>query len=383
MSSGTRHAAAIEVPSPTRSGKVRVALVTNVPAPYRVPAMRLLAADPSIELDVVYCAPPHIDTTLDAAAHGFEPVQLRGRYRAYGRRFMHADPGVIPVLRRLRPHVVITTGYIPTFLLAFAWARSTGAAHIAMTDGTADSERNFSGVHRALRRLVLARSAACLGASEGSFSLFREYGVPRRNMFKAPLAVDNARFEIDAEPPQVDFLFCGRLLEFKGCGFALEVARATADKLGRPVSLDYVGAGDFEDELRRQARTCVDSVRARFLGYASQQELPGRYAAARVLLFPSRTDTWGVVANEACAAARPVLISPHAGAAGELVLDGDNGFVLPLQVDSWAAAAAALHTDETLWRHMGQRGRQRVQAYSFEAAARGIADAVKHATQRA
>ena len=38
-------------------------------------------------------------------------------------------------------------------------------------------------------------------------------------------------------------------------------------------------------------------------GFARQEDLPRWYGASRVFLFPTQWDPWGVVANEACAAA--------------------------------------------------------------------------------
>ena len=82
---------------------VRTVLVSNAPAPYRVPALRMLASSPDVALEVVYCAPPHIDPSLSAADHGFEPRYLGGRYVALDRRFLHADLQVVALLRRHRP----------------------------------------------------------------------------------------------------------------------------------------------------------------------------------------------------------------------------------------------------------------------------------------
>lgn len=51
---------------------MRIVLVTNAPAPYRLPAITLLAKYPNISLSVIYCARSHIDKTLDPTEHGYE-----------------------------------------------------------------------------------------------------------------------------------------------------------------------------------------------------------------------------------------------------------------------------------------------------------------------
>ena len=295
---------------------INAVIVTNAPAPYRIPGWRRVAQAEDIHLDVIYCTQPHIDTSLDAAAYGFTPHFLTGRYRAMERRFMHSDLGVWSLLNRLRPDVVITTGYIPTFLFAFAWAVMHGVPHVAMTDGTAQSEKSLSWLHRFVRRRVLARSAAFVGACEGSRDLFRQYGVPENRIHTSPLCADNDRFSRPDSATPADFIFCGRFVSHKGTLFAMRVAQEVAIRLGRRTSIDFVGSGVMEPEMRDYAAQISDFVDTRFHGYVTQAELPSRYADARIFLFPTEWDPWGVVANEACAAGLPVIVLTPCGSGG-------------------------------------------------------------------
>jgi glycosyltransferase involved in cell wall biosynthesis len=88
-----------------------------------------------------------------------------------------------------------------------------------------------------------------------------------------------------------------------------------------------------------------------------------------------------VVANEACAAGLPVLVSPHAGVAGELVVDGKNGYVCALDTAIWAEHAATLLQDDALRTRFAQQSLHQVGSYRFELAAQGIVDACRAATQ--
>lgn len=358
---------------------INAVIVTNAPAPYRVPGWRRVAEAEDIHLDVIYCTQPHIDTSLAATAHGFTSHFLTGRYRAMDRRFMHSDLGVWSLLNRLHPDVVITTGFIPTYLFAFVWAVMHGVPHVAMTDGTAQSEKSLSWLHRFVRRIVFARSAAFVGACEGSRKLFRQYGVPEDQIHTSQLCADNDRFFQLVSATPVDFFFCGRFVSHKGTLFAMQVAREVAIRLGRRTSIDFVGSGVMEPEMRDYAAQIDDFVDTRFHGYVAQAELPSRYADARIFLFPSEWDPWGVVANEACAAGLPVIVSPHAGAAGELVLDGNNGYVRELDVAQWAEAAVSLLKDEAHYSRFSQSSRERVAEYTFDHAARGLANAIRQA----
>lgn len=356
---------------------IKAAIVTNVPAPYRIPGWHRVAQAEDVHLAVIYCAQPHIDTAFDAAVYGFTSHFLTGRYRAMERRFMHSDVGVWCFLNQLRPDVVITTGFIPTYLFAFAWAVIHRVPHVAMTDGTVQSEKSLSWLHRFVRRIVFRRSAAFIGACEGSLDLFRQYGVPEDQVHMSPLCVDNDRFFRPGAITPADFIFCGRFVTHKRPLFAMEVAREVAIRLGRRTSINFVGSGVMEPEMRDYAVQISEFVDTRFHGYATQAELPVRYAEARIFLFPSEWDPWGVVANEACAAGLPVIVSPHAGVAGELVLNGDNGYVRDLNVAQWAEAAVSLLQDEAHYSRFSQSSRERVAEYTFDKAARGLENAIR------
>ena len=360
----------------------RVALVTNIPAPYRLPVYGLLAAQPGLDLRLFFCSERESDRAWDLDHISVPHVFLRERVVSWRGRFIHANIDVWGALRAFRPAVVVTTGFNPTHLLAFAYARLHGARHVAMTDGTIASEAGLSVVHRWIRRHVYRRTEACVGASEGSLAIYRQYGVPAASMFKSQLCANNEAFASVANTARdADFIFCGRFAAGKQPLFAIQVAALAAARLGRRVRLLLVGSGPLEASMRQAAARVADRVDAEFAGFATQAELPGHYARARLMLFPTAGDTWGVVANEACAAGVPVLVSPQAGVAGDLVLDGQNGRVLPLDAARWAVAAAELLSDEATWQRMSRCSMDRVRPYTYANAARGLADAVAHATQ--
>lgn len=360
---------------------LRVAVVTNAPVPYRSPLYAELARRGEIEPHLIYCTQPHVDASQREAEHGYAAHFLGGRYWAMERRFIHADPGIWRVLDAIAPDVVVTTGFIPTYLLAFAWARRRGIPHVGMTDGTLRQEASLTRLHHAMRRFVYGRSAAFIGASQGSLAIFRHHGADAARCFLAGLCIDNQRFAQD-RPKTADLLFSSRFIPHKNPGFALEAAAGAAALLGRRLSVDMLGEGPLRLELQAQAGELGDRLEVRFRGYLPQRDLPAAYGAARVFLFPTQWEPWGLVANEACAAAVPVLISEAAGTAHELVRDGENGYVLPLDVTRWSERIAELLADPVRCAQMGQRGRSLVARWNFGAAADGFTQAMRCAMDR-
>lgn len=364
---------------------MKVALVTNLPPPYRVPIFNQLARHSALDFHAIFCAAREPNRAWDLPPMEFIHHTLRERYLTVRGRYIHHNPDILPLLQRLQPDVVITDGFNPTHLYAFGWslwaARSRRCAHIAMTDGTDQSERALTLFHQLARRLVFKHSQAFIAASEGGKRLFRAYGVDPARCTYSWLCIDNAAFAPQMDSVRAfDLMFCGRLEPAKDPLFALAVARETARRLRRRVRLLVVGAGSLEARLRNAARASGAQVELHLHGFASQAELPALYQSARIFLFPTHGDVWGIVANEACAAGLPVLVTPQAGVAGELVIEGRNGHIRELRIDEWAECAVRLLSDESLWRACSRYGLQRVRRYTFAGATQGIVDACHIAT---
>jgi glycosyltransferase involved in cell wall biosynthesis len=356
---------------------LKVAMVVPAPAPYRQPVYELVAADPDIDLYVIFCSGREPDREWDVATGGFRQIVLKERILSFRGRFIHFNFDVWSPLRSFKPDVVVISGFNPTHLLSYAYARSSGASHIVMIDGTSQSDARITPIHRWVRRRVYAGTQACIGSSEGTLDLFRAYGFTPDKIFKSHLCANNASFfDAPAVEKKIDFIFSGRMVALKNPIFALQVAQGVARRLGRRVSITFTGSGELEPRIRAAAAAADAEVEAFFPGFALQGELPGRYGAARIFLFPTQWEPWGVVANEACAAGVPVLISDVAGAARDLVRNGENGFVLPLIVDQWVDAAVRILGDDAIYARMALRCREIVGEYSYENAAKGIVEAV-------
>lgn len=361
---------------------IRCVVVTNEPTPYRLPMWEMVATSPDIELHLVYCSGANIDPTHSGQSDRYASHFLTGKYEIRDHNVWHMDAGVWGLLSSLKPDVVVTSGFIPTFLIAFAWAWTHRVPHIPMTDGTFDCERVLGWKHRLARRMVFASSASFLGASGGSRDLYLSYGVRPEQIHLTPLSVDNNRYADQGDPKVYDLLYCGRYVDHKNPMFAMDVAAGLADRLQRRVSLRFVGKGRLEDTLRQRAAALADRIDVSFAGYLSQAELPRQYLQSRLFLFPTGFDVWGVVANEACAAGLPCIVSPHTGVVGELVHEGRNGHVCPLDVTTWVERCAELLDNPARWEAFSRASRQVVSSYTFKAGAAGILAAVQQAVKR-
>ena len=222
-------------------------------------------------------------------------------------------------------------------------------------------------------------------------------GVDEKKVFCAPHAVDNVFLSIAVTEDQKKdlrrqlgvgdkkvVLFVGRLEECKGLNFLIDAMCAIK---GSGAALVVIGDGAWKGRYQQQAKdTGVD---VRFLDFVANAQLPHYYALARVFVLPSVTtadfkEPWGLVVNEAMNQGCPVIASDAVGAAaGGLVKDGTNGFIVP-QRDSRALAKSLeiLLTDGHLRATMSENARREVSRWTHEGMADGFAAAIRHALDR-
>jgi glycosyltransferase involved in cell wall biosynthesis len=114
--------------------------------------------------------------------------------------------------------------------------------------------------------------------------------------------------------------------------------------LDLPGTKCVVGDGPAMAELRAR------HPETRFVGYKTGEDLARHVAAADVMVFPSLTDTFGLVILEASACGVPVAAFPVTGPI-DLVRNGVNGI---LDEDLGRASLAALQVDPASCRHFAE-----------------------------
>jgi glycosyltransferase involved in cell wall biosynthesis len=151
-------------------------------------------------------------------------------------------------------------------------------------------------------------------------------------------------------------LYVGRLTKEKRLDLLL---RAVARLRHRyEFGLCLVGSGPMEGPLRRLAQRLGIPGRVIFCGSVPHEQIADYYAAADLFVFPSPTDTMGLVLVEAMGAGLPCVAVGKYGP-GEIVIDGETGFVVPFDERRFAEATAKLLTDRHLRQRMACAARHR------------------------
>ena len=197
--------------------------------------------------------------------------------------------------------------------------------------------------YAAVRRFH-APAARTMVSTTSQQALLEQHGF--RNLVRWSRGVDTALFR----PQDKSFLLAPRPI-------AMYVGRVAVEKnleaflaLDLPGSKFVVGDGPALASLRARHPT------VRFTGFKHGQELAQHLAAADVFVFPSRTDTFGLVLLEAMACGVPVAAFPVTGPK-DVVLPGVTGILhedlgratrQALRLDP---AACVAHAKEFSWRN--------------------------------
>lgn len=355
-------------------------LLTNIPAPYREMVHELVSKKLNGHYTVLYCDQKEPNRDWSFTFGNYKYLFLKRRMLTYKSRFIHFNPDVWKILNSLNPDVVITAGsFNPTMLIAFFWSKIKGRKHIPMTDGWLKSENTLSLIHRLVRKVVYHFSDAFIGASKHSLELYKSYGCLEKAIFQSHLCANNEYFsQFITTAKKYDLMFSGQFIERKMPLFFAEVAKCIKDQRGQ-CSVLILGSGELKSQFLETLN--IYGIHVHYAGYVSQEDLPQYYASAKIFLFPTLQDPWGVVANEAMAAGTPVITCENAGVAGDLVLDQQNGFVLPLDATIWARKVMLLLEDPLFLDQLSQQSIKDVQNFSYQNAAKGILDAINYTSK--
>jgi glycosyltransferase involved in cell wall biosynthesis len=135
--------------------------------------------------------------------------------------------------------------------------------------------------------------------------------------------------------------------------------------------LALVGDGPHRQALEKH----FAGTNTYFVGYLMGQELGSAFASADAFIFPSRTETLGLVLLEAMAAGCPV-VAARSGGIPDIVTDGVNGYLFEPTANVQGALAATVRLLEQKEQRdiMRQNARQEAESWGWAAATKQLQD---------
>lgn len=223
-----------------------------------------------------------------------------------------------------------------------------------------------------IERRILQKAKKLIVLSKNLISRTRRLGIEDCKVAVIPSGVDCTRF--DPRRPEVrqkammlrnnfdisqdDFVvgYVGRIVPAKGLVYLLDAIRKVKHEFPNVVLL-IVGEGSQKAELQKKSKDL--QIRTIFAGY--QTNTPPYYALMDAFVLPSLFEGLPGVVLEAMAMQKTV-IATNVGGTSDIVIDGQNGFLVPTKdSEEVAKALIRLAKDEDLKDKMGRAGRETVQ----------------------
>ncbi len=368
---------------------MRVTVVSPEPTPYRAPLLDRIARLPDVDLTAIYAARTVASRQWSIEAE-HDAVYLSGvdmpGARALFRHDYPITPGILGALGDAQPDVVVVSGW-STFAsqAALAWCRLRRIPYVLLV------ESHDAGPKAGWRRVVkttavppILRSAAsvlvvgslaresvlALGADPAGVRVFSntidvQAWVERADQLAARRSELRAALGLGEE---IVVVSVARLAPEKGLDVLL---RATAAAGVRPL---VVGSGPERAHLESMAGDAI------FTGELPGDRVAEAYAAADIFALVSAHEPWGVVVNEAAASGLPLVLSDRVGAAADLLVDGENGALVPFgDSTTTAEALRLLAVDPALRERYGARSRELVSAWGYEPSVEAFVEACREA----
>ncbi len=374
--------------------KRRLVITTEIISPYRIPVFNALAEHPDVDLHVIFLA--ETDPSMrrwkiykDEIRFSYEVLpHWRRRIAGYN---VLLNRGAASALERAQPDVIVCGGY--GYLASWqvlGWARRRQRPVFLWSESNQQDQRRGMPHVEMLKRRFIAACSGFVVPGKSAAAYVATFGVPRERIFVAPNAVDNAFFAQQASLartraaelrrefglPERYFLCVGRLVFSKGVFDLLEAYSQLAPELRVAAGLLFVGDGVEQLELEVRA-AAINPGTIRFAGFAHREQLAVYYALAEALVFPTHTDPWGLVVNEAMACDIPIVATDAGGCVVDLLQDGCNGYVVPKSAPGkLAEALAKVATSPELNIAMGAQSAQRIEQNSPQACAAGFVAAM-------
>ena len=389
----------------------KLAIITSHPIQYYAPWFRYLANKNSLSIKVFYLwsfgVTNQVDTEFKQALQwdiplldGYEYEFVNnvssnpGTHHFWGFR----NPSLIERVKSYKSDAVLLMLYNYASIYNFLWKWNSSETPLLFRG---DSHRLLipNGVKAWTRRQLITqiygKFAACLYVGKANYDYFRYHGLSADNLFFAPHAVDNQRFfnqtesavreagvwkqELGIPDNHAVILFAGK---FNWKKRPLDLLSAFVQAKLSQVSLLFVGSGELEDKLKKQAQNYSNIY---FAPFQNQSQMPRTYAIADLFVLPSygSGETWGLVINEAMCMSRPVLTSTHVGCTQDLVRDRTNGLVFPAgDVSALTSALQEAFSDRKRLQIWGQESKKIISNYSYTQTTQGLREALNHLSIR-
>lgn len=200
-----------------------------------------------------------------------------------------------------------------------------------------------------------------------TIQFFEQKGV-RTHFTVIPGGIDTASYKVEADAQkEFDLIFVGRLVQVKRVDLLLEAVRDLR-KAGVQARTVIIGSGELEEALKQQAKENGVADLVLFAGH--QKNVSEWLRKSKVFVLTSDSEGLSLALMEAMSCGLPSVVS-DVGELGELVEDGENGFLVKERTGAaFANSLQKLLADGRIYAEMAEKSATAAKSVKMEEATR-------------
>lgn len=374
-------------------GELKVALIHNIIAPYRIPLFEELSKDQNINLLVYFTdvSEKNREWNVDYNFSFNYKILPKITLNLGKETFYHINPTIIKELYCGKFDIIISTGYSSfTTQAAFFLAKLLKIPFILWSGSTEYEPSLFRTLSLPLIKHIVKNSDAFIAYGTRAKKYLVRHGAPEDKVFISFNTVDtkffkeeylslkdnkyNLRRKLGFDNKYI-VLYVGQLIERKGLKYLLEAHKKLTERYD--VGLLLIGNGKQKSEL---IDLCgIDNINnVYFVDFVQKKGLPIYYSIADIFVLPSVEEVWGLVINEAMACGLPVITTTNVGASEDLVVNGNNGYTVKPKNASEIYNSMLSILDNAYVNSMGEQSLLLIDQFTIENASQAFLNAIDY-----
>lgn len=270
--------------------------------------------------------------------------------------------------------VVISSYSSPAEMLLLTKLKITHTPYMLEVDGGIVKNDNI--IKYMIKKYLISGAEVYFSTSDKTTEYLINYGANRDNIKRYKFS---SLYKADISPSIINrdekellrnkyglkekkiVLAVGQFIHRKGFDVLLKAAM----RLSKEIGIYFVGGEATEEYLNIQKKFELNNVH--FVGFQKKEILKEYYQAADLFVLPTREDIWGLVINEAMAHGLPIITTLNCVSGLDLVEDGVNGYLVPVDDDEiLACRIKEILDDDNTAVVMGNNSLKKIRDYTIE-----------------
>lgn len=352
---------------------MKILFITTIPSPYRVSFFNELGK--VSDLTVLFeksVSDERDDSWSKYRFNNFKGIVLKGKAVSVNTAFC---PSIVKYINKNWDRIIVCNVSTPTGMLAIQYMK---ILHISYwIEGDGGFAKSGKGLKENIKKHFISGATGYFSTSAAHDLYYKTYGANSKRIFRYPFTsistndiVDHLytkeektklRSELEIYEDKI-IIAVGQFIKRKG----FDVLIKASNMLPNDYGIYFIGGQPTEDYLSMaKGRNNIH-----FIGFKTKEELQKYYLAADLFVLPTREDIWGLVINEAMACGLPIITTDKCIAGLELVENGVNGYLVPVNAPKQTAQKIKECFLEDNLVTYGKNSISKIQDYTFEKMAR-------------